>query len=827
MSPRPSLPGNRPVLIAQCLIAIAVLMAVAFAATAHAANYKMVLCAANNGSNSFATATNTAYSKYPQGIFDIVNYCGPAPDPAGDNAFLRIHDVVPDGTAAYGAYASASWTVPPLIAILAGGGYTRQPEDFRDGWKARFWAEGFDGSTNNILMQGTNASNSGISWWPTSTFAPHLWPFGGYGYYRRFVYEVTCFRQAGCDRAGHNVSDANTFVLMLADVSPVDLHLINTTAPLLAGQWVRGGQAATYSWSDQGSGIRMEWIDIDNARRFTIDHWNECNTGSSGPNGEFARLFQPCATASNIGRSYTFDTASLADGAHTLKACGQDYAQWKGLDGSGGASCDQRTIRVDNTPPGAPANVDVTSANPQRYLDRFGAQFSLPPNQGSPVAKVHYSVVDVNGDVVVPAKALSATNPTQIQGIEGPTKAGDYRLRVWLEDQVGLSGPAAVVEIPHDTTPPAAPQDISVTAPTTPRSAEGFDLRWRNVADSGSPIDAAHYQVLDGSGKVVVAAQTARGENVQAIRDLETPSAAGSFALRLWLSDEERNVGAPITVPLAYDCMRSPTQGGQQLSAGFGGQPTETVQQGEGATLVGALRAQDGGVATAPICIYSHLATDREREFLGIALTDAAGGYRFPIPAGPSRELSAIYRPSQRELRASATLLTVVHPTLRAARPIVRTGEAAHLTGEIPGPRNDDVVIVLQVKQGDGWLAFRRYRTRGGGHFEADYLFRRTTRPTTYEMRAQVRETTGYPYLEGDSDPLFLRVLPKRATARRACPAGKRLVKRRGKAKCVRRQVGTRKHCAKAKRAKRRGEPRCAPKRGRHAQAHGGHSGRR
>jgi hypothetical protein len=115
-------------------------------------------------------------------------------------------------------------------------------------------------------------------------------------------------------------------------------------------------------------------------------------------------------------------------------------------------------------------------------------------------------------------------------------------------------------------------------------------------------------------------------------------------------------------------------------------------------------------------------------------------------------------------------------------------------------------VIVLQVKQGEGWLAFRRYRTRGGGRFEADYLFRRTSRPTTCEMRAQVRESSGYPYVEGDSDPLYLRVLPKQAA--KPCPKGKRRVraKRKGKAKarCVRARPNIHKRCARARRAVRR-----------------------
>ena len=84
------------------------------------------------------------------------------------------------------------------------------------------------------------------------------------------------------------------------------------------------------------------------------------------------------------------------------------------------------------------------------------------------------------------------------------------------------------------------------------------------------------------------------------------------------------------------------------------------------------------------------------------------------------------------------------------------------------------MTIVLQVKSGKGWLAFRRYRTRSDGHFELTYPFRRTTRPTEYEFRAQIREAGSYPYIEGDSDPLVLRVVPGRAkgTAGRRPRAG-------------------------------------------------------
>jgi hypothetical protein len=70
------------------------------------------------------------------------------------------------------------------------------------------------------------------------------------------------------------------------------------------------------------------------------------------------------------------------------------------------------------------------------------------------------------------------------------------------------------------------------------------------------------------------------------------------------------------------------------------------------------------------------------------------------------------------------------------------------------------VVVVLQARVGNGWKAFRRYRTRDGGKFVARYRFNFTTRPTTYVMRVQVRSTVGYPYLQGNSRQLQLRVLP-------------------------------------------------------------------
>ena len=307
----------------------------------------------------------------------------------------------------------------------------------------------------------------------------------------------------------------------------------------------------------------------------------------------------------------------------------------------------------------------------------------------------------------------------------------------------------------------------------------------------------------------MVPTTTVVGENIESIQRIETPSEAGSFMLRVWLTDAEGNVGAPVTAPLSYDCVRSRLGGAEQLSASLDGASQETVDQGHGAALEGELRGPDGGLAGAALCVFAQVEGEGAREFLGIAVTGSGGAYRFAIAAGPSRTITALYRPDNRQIIAQASLQTRVKPTLRAVRPVVRTGEVAHLEGDIPGPRNDDVVIVLQVKQGNGWLAFRRYRTRAGGHFEADYLFRRTTRPTTYEMRAQVRESGGYPYLEGDSDPLFLRVLPKPRRSASCHRAGRSSTRRA--ASCRRAVGGSRKPCRAQQEARESSACRPAP----------------
>lgn len=761
MSSRSHSPVSRPVLVAYCLIllcaAVAVLC-VAAAPKAEAAYYKMVLCGAGNGVGQANINTNVDY-------FVFQNQCGGPNFPAGNANFMRLYERQGAGTAWVNSYASVSWTAPAFVTIAGGGGYTRQENDFAQGWRARFWGEGQDGGTNHFLLQGTGVENggqSGIAWARTTVFASHLWPFPTYGNYRRFVFEMTCMRQGGCDTGGFNNTDANSIVLTLNDMEPSQVGFTNTGSGILSGNWVKGTQNVTWKTSERGSGIRFDRLRVDGGTRQTVDSGPWCDLASNGATGEFGRQFQPCPNGS-WDHSYGFDTASVSDGSHTVQVCSQDYGQAVGLNGSGGESCDQRSVKVDNHPPAAPGGLTIATPNPNRYLEHFGAQWTLPSDPGSPVRKVHYDVVDAAGKTVVGERIVSGTNPTKLDDIAGPKAAGDYRLRVWLEDEVGFAGPVATVPIPHDTTPPAAPQEIAVASPTTSRGDQGFDVRWRNITDAGAPIDALHYQLLDGAGNALGAAKELHSDNPQSLASLDAPKGRGTYMLKLWLSDAEGNVGAPTEAPLAYDCVRSDVGGGQALNVGIGekNDRVSIVSQGEGPKLTGSLKGSGSPVEAAALCVYSRVITDGARDFLGIAMTGGGGNFAFPLGAGPSRELTAIYRPDQRQIEASATALTRVAPTLRLRKRTVRNGQKAWFAGEVPGPHNDGVLIVLQVESGKNkWRAFRRYRTRGGGRFVVPYRFTQTRTATTYPIRAQVRQEGGFPYEPGNSPTVRLRVMP-------------------------------------------------------------------
>lgn len=731
------------------------------ARSADAAYYKMLLCAGNVGAGEYTTETNTATGGSP-GIFTFENNCGPAPDPAGSAAYLRIAENQGSGNAGSGAFGRFTWASPEGVQIAAAGGYTREPNAFNEGWRARYWLEGFDGSENNVLVQGAGITEpTEVNKPKTTIFAPHLWPFPALGSYRKFNFEMECVRSAGCDRSNFNAADSNTMLLTLDDPSP-PVVAVGESA-LTAGRWVKGSQPITWATTEAGSGLRFERLRVDGGERVTSDYRSSCDIDTSEATGEFARGFEPCPRGGPIPHSTTIETSALADGSHSVGVCAQDFAQATGIDGTGGETCETRTIRTDNTAPSAPLALAIGSVNPARYEQTISASWGLAPDPGSPITQVRYWFTDA-GNVVVPVQTIAATNPTGLSSITGPPAAGAYYLNVQLIDEVGFVGATASVPVPHDTTPPAAPQDISVTPPSAARAAHGFDVSWTNIVDDGAPIAAAHYDITDKAGNVVVGEQTITDEDPQSIEHLATPQRRGAYELHLWLSDAEGNVGAPVSAPLAYDCVRSEVKGAVSVSATFGAAQRNQVLVpfGSGAVLGGHLRGAAGQpVGGAPVCVYSRIVTGKRSRFLGVAITDHEGGYQYPIAAGASREIAVENRPGQRTVRSAATLVTRAHPSLRlVSKTPVHNKTTAVFVGKLPGPDSGSVSVVLQIKDGNGWTVFGRATTGTDGSYRIKYKFTQTFTPVTFTVRTQMPPQKGVPYHSGSSELIAVPVRP-------------------------------------------------------------------
>lgn len=290
MSSRPSHPAKRPAPVALCLMALTFVVALVCTATSQAAHYKMLACAGGSGSLPYTTNTNTASPQNPVGIFSFENHCFAAPDPAGASAFLRIAETQGGGVAGVGAYGNMVFDTPPGVRFKAANTWTRQPYFFNEGWRSRIWVAGAC-CTAQMLTQAVGLPNTGLEWGTTGPFTLHRWPAPSYYDFSRYVFEMQCVRPQGCDRTNLNLTDANTFLFILSDESPPQIGFTDNGSALMGGRWARGSQSVSFSFSEQGSGVRVERMKVDGAQRWEWDHWPECSggVGTSVESGEWAR----------------------------------------------------------------------------------------------------------------------------------------------------------------------------------------------------------------------------------------------------------------------------------------------------------------------------------------------------------------------------------------------------------------------------------------------------------------------------------------------------------------------------------------------------------
>lgn len=223
-----------------------------------------------------------------------------------------------------------------------------------------------------------------------------------------------CVQSTGCP-SGRVHSEWKDVSVTLDDAEPP--AIANATGLGTAGSsWVRGSQPLSFDASDN-TGVKRVEVDVDGAS--VADQPHACDYGKAAP----------CSDHSWAGQ---VDTATLADGPHTLHLAAQDAADtW--------ASPADRSFNADNHAPDAPT-ISVDGGEGMRSTPTWTLRWTDPPNQFAPIVATSYRVCRADGSGCYGGRVAPGASP--LTGSFGITQPGDYTLRIWLEDAAGNADPA-------------------------------------------------------------------------------------------------------------------------------------------------------------------------------------------------------------------------------------------------------------------------------------------------------------------------------------------------------------------------------------------------
>jgi len=201
-----------------------------------------------------------------------------------------------------------------------------------------------------------------------------------------------------------------------------DVSLNDPSAPRLTGGptgplwradgWHRGTESAIFGGRDNTGIGEAGWF-IDGNQQ-TLDR-GACDNSRPIPCADMA----PTPHALNL--------AAFHDGPHKLQAVVKDAAGNR-------ATAGPITLKVDNTPPGAPGALTAAPVDD----GSFTATWSNPDGQFAPIAKAHYRFCPAasTGQFCRAEQTSTGSNISSIPGLHLPTP-GVWSLIVWLEDAAG------------------------------------------------------------------------------------------------------------------------------------------------------------------------------------------------------------------------------------------------------------------------------------------------------------------------------------------------------------------------------------------------------
>jgi hypothetical protein len=388
------------------------------------------------------------------------------------------------GASASGEYGAWTWQSPAGERIVS----ARMEARLRNagGWAAQLYAERGDG-TNHLF---------GIA----SDDAFHAYGFAasdvGSSGAPRLVAQLRCYRAGGCDLAtlGGATNRSRGIELTIRDSRP---PTVSASGPLVdaPGRWHRGIEAVQVSAGDDGSGVRGWSIRFDGGETRSLG-----SESCPGDRGAYAVAMQPCPASAFAG--FPIDTASLADGSHSVQLCAADFGAGANVGCTAPAS-----LLVDNGAPLQPESLEVAGGEDRWHAARsFDLMWTLPPQSGgSQVSTVHVRVLDPQGGIAVPERTLQPA--ARLDDLTVPNNPGVYTAEVWLEDAAGNTGAAASAKLRFDDRRPSpahptvpgewlsrgeVPVQVRLEHPAAPLPASGIEGYAVSIdaQEGGDPCDA-------------------------------------------------------------------------------------------------------------------------------------------------------------------------------------------------------------------------------------------------------------------------------------------------------------------------------------------------
>ena len=153
---------------------------------------------------------------------------------------------------------------------------------------------------------------------------------------RQLIASLSCEWSEGCRRTDYAKAWVRDVRLKVADYA--DPVLTALDGALLSRRWLRGSQNLRARAQDSGSGMTRLIATVNSA-----DLASRNQRCDSLPDTRYAARIQPCGGEVFLDVNPSTAQLPFHDGQNSLFVCAVDFA--------GNRTCDQRTLRVDNTPP--------------------------------------------------------------------------------------------------------------------------------------------------------------------------------------------------------------------------------------------------------------------------------------------------------------------------------------------------------------------------------------------------------------------------------------------------------------------------------------------